>query len=305
MKIGVIGDGGHSKRIQAILKKKKLNFYTYKPESSNYFNKKDFDNLEKCKIIFIISPNNTHYSYIKKLYKGRYIFCEKPPVNNKKELIELKKINTKKIYFNYNFRFTKIAQILSNKDKYKLGDIVYANLLSSHGLAQKKNYIKNWRSNKKKCPKGIYEIVSIHYIDIINYFFNVSVIKEPKLINSSKKGDSYDTALVEIELKNNALVNIFSTYDSSYSKRLFFIFKNGIIEQRDNIITIRGPSLNLDKKGFFKKPKLIEKFNINETMDYSDSLFQSVSFFLKHVKQKKTFNKKIWRSAMESNSLIL
>jgi len=305
MKIGVIGDGGHSKRIQTILKKKKLSFYIYKPKNSNYFNKKDFDKLEQCKIIFIISPNSTHYNYIKKLYRGRYIFCEKPPVNNKKELIELKKIISKKIYFNYNFRFTKIAQIISNKDKYKLGNLVYANLLSSHGLAQKKNYKKNWRSNIKKCPKGIYEIVSIHYIDIINYFFNVLVIKEPKLINSSKIGDSYDTSLVEIELKNNALVNIFSTYNSAYSKRLFFMFKNGIIEQREDIITIRGPSLNLDKKGFFKKPKLIEKFNINETKDYTDSLFQSVSFFLDHVKQKKTFNKKIWNSSMESNSIIL
>ena len=86
MRIGIIGDGGHSKRIQKILIKKKLNFFIYKPKKPNYFEKKNFDQLKKCNVIFIISPNNTHFFYIKRLYRARYIFCEKPPVNNKKGL---------------------------------------------------------------------------------------------------------------------------------------------------------------------------------------------------------------------------
>jgi predicted dehydrogenase len=305
MRIGIIGDGGHSKRIQKILKKKKLNFYIYKPNKPNYFEKTKFDQLKKCNVIFIISPNSTHYFYIKRLYKGRYIFCEKPPVNSKKELLGLKKIRSKKIYFNYNFRFIKIAEIIKDRDRYKLGRLVYANLSASQGLAQKNDYKNNWRSNIKKCPKGVYEIVSIHYIDLINYLFDVSKIEEPNLINSSKIGNSYDTSLVEIKLKSEGLVNIFSTYDSSYSKNLFFLFKNGILEQRNNLITIRGPSLNLDKKGFFKPPKIMKTIKINENKDFTNSLFESVSFFLKHVKNKKNFNKKIVDISMKSNSLIL
>ena len=305
MKIGIIGDGGHSKRIQKILIKKKLSFFIYKPEKPNYFEKKKFDQLKKCNVIFIISPNNTHYFYLKKLYKTRYIFCEKPPVNNKKELSELKKLKSKKIYFNYNFRFIKIAEILKNRDKYKLGKLVYANLSSSYGLAQKNNYKSNWRSNIKRCPKGVYEIVSIHYIDLINYLFDVLKIEKPNLINSSKIGSSYDTSLVEIKLKNEGLVNIFSTYDSSYDKNLFFLFKNGILEQRNNLITIKGPSLNFDKKGFFKVPKIIKTIKINENKDFTNSLSESVSFFLNHVKNKKNFNKKIIDVSIKSNSLIL
>jgi Predicted dehydrogenases and related proteins len=119
MKIGVIGDGVHSKRIQKILIKKKLNFYIYKPNKPYYFNKEKFSILKKCNVIFLISPNNTHYNYLKKLYRGRYIFCEKPPVNNKKDLTKLKKIYSKKIYFNYNFRFSKISKLIMNKKKYK------------------------------------------------------------------------------------------------------------------------------------------------------------------------------------------
>lgn len=305
MRIGIIGDGGHSKRIQKILKKKKLNFYIYKPNKPNYFEKTKFDQLKKCNVIFIISPNSTHYFYIKRLYKGRYIFCEKPPVNSKKELLGLKKIRSKKIYFNYNFRFIKIAEIIKDRDRYKLGRLVYANLSASQGLAQKNDYKNNWRSNIKKCPKGIYEIISIHFIDLINYLFDVLRVSKPNLINSSKIGNSYDTSLVKIKLKNQGLVNIFSTYNSSYNKNFFFLFTNGILEQRNNTITIKGPTLNLDKKGFFKSPKIIKTIKVNEIKDFTKSLFDSVSFFLNHAKNKKKFNKKIVDTSMQSTSLIL
>ena len=199
----------------------------------------------------------------------------------------------------------KIVEIVMKKDEYRLKNLVYANLSLSHGLAQKNEYKKNWRSNLKKCPKGIFEIVSVHYVDLINYLFDVSKIEKPKLINSSKIGNSYDTSLVEMKLKNGALVNIFSTYNSSYAKNLFFLFENGIVEQRDNIITIRGPSLNLDKKGFFKPPKIIKIIKINENKEYSNSLYDSVTFFLNCAKNKKTFNKKIFDISIKSNSLIL
>ena len=36
MKIGIIGNGRHSKKIQKILIKKKLDFYIYKPEKPKY-----------------------------------------------------------------------------------------------------------------------------------------------------------------------------------------------------------------------------------------------------------------------------
>ena len=54
MKIGIIGDGGHSKRIQKILQKKKLNFFIYKPKNPKYLEKEKFNQLKKCNVIFII-----------------------------------------------------------------------------------------------------------------------------------------------------------------------------------------------------------------------------------------------------------
>ena len=305
MKIGIIGDGGHSKRIQKILSEKKLNFQIYKPKKPKYFDKIELEKLKNCNVIFIISPNNTHYKYLKNLHKNRYVFCEKPPVNSKKELLSLKKLDSRKIYFNYNFRFIKIAEILEKRNLYKMGKLIYANLLASHGLAKKKEYKNNWRSNRKKCPKGIFEIVSIHYVDLINYLFKIFKIKKPNLINSRNIGNSFDTSHVEIQLKNKSIINIFSTYNSAYSKNLFFLFENGTIEQKDNIITVRGPSLNLDKNGLFKQPKIIKRINVNENTDQINSLLKSVTLFLNVAKRKKSFDKKIWDCSIESNSLIL
>ena len=42
MKIGIIGNGKHSKRLQKILNKKKLNFFVYKPKKPNYFDENEF-----------------------------------------------------------------------------------------------------------------------------------------------------------------------------------------------------------------------------------------------------------------------
>ena len=106
-------------------------------------------------------------------------------------------------------------------------------------------------------------------------------------------------------MKNQGLINIFSTYNSSFSKNLFFLFKNGILEQRNNIISIKGPSLNLDKKGFFKPPKIKKIIKIKENKDYENSLFDSVTFFLNHVRNKKNFSKKIINTSLNSNTYIL
>ena len=43
----------------------------------------------------------------------------------------------------------------------KIGELVYANMISSKGLAIKTEYKNNWRSNIKKSKKGVFETVSI------------------------------------------------------------------------------------------------------------------------------------------------
>ena len=80
-------------------------------------------------MVFIISPNNTHLNYINKLQQKSYIFCEKPPINLLKEIKKLKKLNYQNIYFNYNFRHSKLGKIIKDIKKFNLGDFHYEILL--------------------------------------------------------------------------------------------------------------------------------------------------------------------------------
>ena len=305
MKIGIIGNGNHSKRIQKILKKKGLSFLIYKPKKPKYFEKKDFEDIKKCKIIFILSPNKTHFNYIKSLYKNRYIFCEKPPVTNKKDLKLLNTINSGKIYFNFNKRFSNLSSIIQKKSNYKLGKIIYGSLITSHGLAQKKNYLTNWRSNKSKSKKGVFEMVSIHDVDLINYIFDISKITSLNLTNTSKKGSSIDTASCQLVLKSGSIINIFSTYNSSYNETVYLLFENGMIIKNEEKLVVRGPTKTFNKKGMFIKPPIIFERNILAEHDYKNSLEKSVSYFLMHSNKNTKFKKRDFITSIKSNKIML
>ena len=297
MSIVLIGNGVQSKRIQKILSKKKLNYSVFKDKKiSNYKYLKN----KKNNIIFILTPNQTHWKYIDYFHKNSYIFCEKPPVNNSSSLNKLKKISYKKIYFNYNFRYSKIAELLQSYKK-KFGKLLRGNILITHGLGLKRNYKKNWRSSKKKSPLGVFETVSTHWIDLVNYIFKIKKVSKPILNNFSNYGSSYDCSNLNIILKHNAEINIYSSYCAPLIKKIYFIFNNGIIQQNEDFLEIRGPAKNFDKTGFFIKPKLIKKIKIKNDKDYNDSLFKSVNYFLKISKNRKHFTKKDFYKSISSN----
>ena len=114
LNVCLIGNGIQSKRIQSILKKKKIKFSIFCPLKKNFSeNNKKF--LKSFNVVFIVSPNSTHFEYIKLLYKNSYIFCEKPPVNKISHLKKLRRINSNKIFYNFNFRFSKLAEMLKKK----------------------------------------------------------------------------------------------------------------------------------------------------------------------------------------------
>lgn len=303
LKLGIIGDGVHSLRIQKILKSFGLRYLLYKP-SQTKFKYVEFEEIKKCKIIFIISPNNTHFDYIKKLYKKRYIFCEKPPVNKLNELNSLKKLNAKNIFFNFNYRYSLLSEIIKKKDIYKLGNLQYGNIITTHGLAKKKEYPRMWRSKRKLSPKGVFETVSIHWIDFVNFNFEIKKISQISLKNLSPKGTSFDNSYIDLKLKNDANINIFNSYNSPYCNKAFFVFSNGMIEKDEKSIKIFGPLENFDKNGFFIKPKLIKKLILNEEKDYISSLKKSVNEFLLTASLKKKNSKKNYKISLESNLLL-
>ena len=67
--IGIIGKGSQFKRVSKILNRLNLKYYLYKPNNKKYYDKHQFIKLKKCKYIFILSPNKSHFYYVKTLHK--------------------------------------------------------------------------------------------------------------------------------------------------------------------------------------------------------------------------------------------
>ena len=305
LKLGLIGGGSQFNRISQVLKGFDLNFFKYKPAGPQYYDKFEFKKLRECDAIFILSPNHTHMEYIEKLHTESYIFCEKPPVSSIEQLEKLKNLPHEKIYFNFNWRFSTLAEILRSRESYDLGELIYGNIITGHGLALKEEYSRSWRANRNFCNKGVFEIVSVHWVDLINHIFDIKEICTPSLLNLSGKGDSFDNSYTKIILDNNKEIDIFSSYTSAYLDRKIFAFSNGYVEQVSNAIEIRGPAMNLDKDGFFKNPELIRKVDVNEDEDYNLSIKTSVINFLEMVLQGAPFPLRDFNCSIRSNELIL
>ena len=226
LSIATIGNMGHAKKIISIINRSKVGKvnFCYKPSSKKNY-KKEINNLSELlnhDAVFILSPNDTHYFYLKYLLKNfkGYIYCEKPPVVNKIHLKFIKKyIN--KVYFNFNLRFSNYKNIISQIKKNE--NILKINFVDCHGLAYKKNYKGSWRSSKKRHPYGVIETVMVHYIDLCIYLFG-SIIKsnyENKI--SSKIGNAIDTANSNLVFKNGTIVDIFNSYATPASEKIEII----------------------------------------------------------------------------------
>lgn len=149
-RIALIGNGSQAQRIKAVLRGDKLEpDYIYKPrlrEGENGITD-DFENVRECGIIFICSPNHTHFDYLESLIGDRYIFCEKPPVQTQNQIDSLRELDNGKIHYNFNLRYSELSKFIIKSREYGFGELISASITSSHGLATKHNYNKSWRSD--------------------------------------------------------------------------------------------------------------------------------------------------------------
>ena len=235
--LGIIGYKNHAKRLISILDNKKgcsLEFiYHPTKKIKDVRGTNEISELLSCDGILISSPNDTHFSYLKKLEKfSGYIFCEKPPV----------------VLF---------EDVVNDK---RLGKIININIILAHGLSFKKEYVKSWRSKSNR--HSVLDTVTVHFIDMLNLHFGKpkKIHYYPKSVN--KTGTAYDTVNLNMIYDNGVDVQILNSYASPLVSEISILTDNSWITFRKNEFIIYHPRDTFDKKGFFKDPPIYKKFKI-------------------------------------------
>ena len=144
-------------------------------------------------------------------------------------------------------------------------------------------------------------MVTIHWIDLINYLFGIKKILNTEERNISKNGNTNDTANILIKTKNNATVSIFNSYSSSLIFNLLFIFKDRHLEFNGEEIKIYQTYLKKNSTKRTVGPRLIRRIKVGKNIS---GLEQSLNFFLKKVRQKKEIPDKLFNLSVNSNKFI-
>ncbi len=313
IRIGVIGYKNHPERLLSILNQRDgcEVAVVYHPLKSLEMNNatNDFSDLFKCDAVVIASPNTTHSDYIHSLLKDfeGYVFCEKPPVTTMEELQKLENLSEKdkqRIFFNFNYRFSSISNILTDKQYLDcIGNIIHFGIVSTHGLAFKEGYAESWRADGNENLHAITETVAIHYIDLLMFHFgrHEKLFYVPDI--KSGNGSAYDTASVNLTYAEKMTASIFVSYACPYIEDISVIGTNGVIRIHGTDVSIFSPRDTFDSNNFFTEPPLVRKINIMG--DYEDSLNKSLNFFIGHVQTQEKLDLNLFKTSIDSNRIIL
>ena len=315
IQVGIIGYRNHAKRIISLLNVKedvKIKYIFHPVKSSEKsINTNNISDLFKCDAIFIISPNHTHFEYIKKFihnFNG-YIFCEKIPVVSIEELEWLKNIpeaKQSKIFFNFNYRFRGVSELIKKYlNSEQIGRVIHINIISTHGLAFKQSYIDSWRSNTELNPHSVLETSTVHFIDLLNLYLGSIELATYNPNKIANEGDSFDTSHVFLNYKNDVTASILNSYAGPFIYEISIIGTNGFFTIRDDNLIVQSPRDTFDEKGFFKSPPIVQEKPFKSKDDHIESLKKSIDFFLEHVKNLKRIDLEYFDSSIETNRLVL
>ena len=279
----MIGCGTHARRLKSILDQysnvESVRFYHPNKKFDDLYVLNDLSDLLNCDAIFIASPNATHYDYLRFLaatYHG-YLFCEKPPITRREEIPFLETLDSKKIFFNFNYRFSDYASMIREAiDRNDLGRPITAFIASTHGLAYKDFYVESWRASPNN-EFGIIENVGIHFVDLFIYLFGeISSIEKIGTIYSGR-GQAFDTATIRASFKMGFELTIFVSYATPFSERMILYGDNGILDFDNDLLRISSPRNSFDIDGNFQSPP-IHSTSIKNL--YIRSLHASIDYFI-------------------------
>ncbi len=320
MKIGLIGGaGGQADRLLSYKFKEISIEYILYDHHGEILSCKKFDQYEKtnrledllfCSGVIIMSPNITHYFYLKYFiesnYKG-YIYCEKPPVDDRTELNFLMCVDEywkNKILFGFNLQRSIYRDIL--EDDYGLGNLQYCNMISGHGLGFKEHYSDSWRNKPELLPQGIFRMVVIHYLELFISRFGLP--KREKRYNAvhAPKGRNIDNCMYSAVFgERDIMLNIYASYTMPLMDQSIFVFDNGYIIISENRTEVFAPRDSFDEKGSFKKPEQVQILNKGTVDIWKESLQNNILYFYKTIIKRGEFSEKEYDNSLIVNEYIL
>lgn len=293
MKIGLIGYGNHAKKIEKILLKSNYPIQIYIINSRDSAQKIDQD----TNAVFICSPNSTHNNYINKALeasKKLFIYCEKPLFNKSENYNSIvSAINSNRIFPGFNLRRSSIVDIIKDYNGYfnLLGNIRSIRIIKSYPFGLKDTFVNSWKSMQEFSPLGIFENLSIHYVDLCQYLFGK--ISNPIIELSDCTKNIPMTSDCIFRHKNGIVSYIHNSYVEPVCSEFKIFFENGYIDFKADSINYYSPTLNIEEKtGLCINSNLIHKIKPGIDKLHSDSLEKSVLGFLKII-QKGNFSESI------------
>ncbi len=301
MKAGFIGYRGFVKKLEHLFKSTvpDLEILFYHPDKrlSDRTFTNTLSDLFCCDFIVIGSPDTTHFDYIKKLepFSG-YIFCEKVPATDLKQLGYLEKQKNNNLYFNFNYRKSMLSEILQRNSD----EMLYINVIFSIGIALRDNYRLDWRSST---PLGVLQTSGIHILDLLLYTFGQPLSYNYHTSKISAYGNSVDNFSLNMvfNTRNRLKADLYFSYTAPYVNRIDLISTEKLIQIKDDRIETRGPREYI-RNGRFYLPPVIETKHINH---YDASLLESIKYFIATIKKKGKFSETINAKNYLGNRFLL
>jgi predicted dehydrogenase len=326
--IGIIGYQNHASRLRDIIAKNsnvklitiyhpdkdKIDTLLKQKDNSQLIYTHIWSDLEEVDAYIIASPSETHSNYLKKIiasYIGRsnlpYIYCEKPCATSLTELRWLKESSEElypKLFFGFNYRFSKISCLIKETLKEKtFGKPIYVNFNITHGLAYKNSVAENWRFTDSDIFSRISGNLGIHYIDLC--ISNFGKIHEIDIFEINIAGHQKpDTSQIRLKFKDNFIANIFLSYATVFSKEMTLFLSDAVlkVDEKDSRVFYPRDTYNLD--GSFRQPVGKNYVSMTDCDRSSSGLQEIVSYFLKTVNNREHFKIEDFNLSLKSTHAV-
>lgn len=298
-RVGIIGRRGQADRHIQLLKKRadarlEWVFVPGKVDVTDLPVTQDFGKIQGCDAVIISSPTPTHAEYLDRLsqFPG-YILLEKPAASTREQTEVLRRWpeeRKKRTRINFNFRFSPVVDALREVvGAPGIGDPVFWDVHTSHGLAFTPKYRDSWRGRAGD-SRGVLETVGVHFVNLALLLFGRAVKGEGEFLRVAGCGGPPDTAVLRLWMENGVQVMQRHSYAGPFFNRWTLVGSNGYWDYDGRTARFHSPRETFDAAGRFTDPPLVKEWRLDYAGAIRESMSRAVDDFLRVVNGSGSFD---------------